>query len=251
LPLVFAQWLLAEWVGPWWTAGNLARLRILLCGRAFEAGWEVADLVEAGLIARALADVLQTAEPDGLARLRLLWSLRPSRPWARWGDALTVFELAEDSEAGRAWLRKYPDLLLLDEGSPAVIVSGQGVVFQETLFTEAPRTIELKSRRDFDGIEYELLIGAYRFRLVNDPAALVGRLDRWFRFLFGEFFPQVAAVHAWQAPQGSKSSQFHEVVACPECRRSLLPRAGDVGKLLDRNETTASLPTLRPAPPGS
>src|SRR5207249_1524063 len=45
LPLAFAQWLLAEWEGSWWTAGNLTRLRVLLCDRAFAAGWEVADLV--------------------------------------------------------------------------------------------------------------------------------------------------------------------------------------------------------------
>jgi hypothetical protein len=234
LPLAFAQWLLAEWEGSWWTAGNLARLRVLLCDRAFEAGWEVADLVEAGLVASALADVLQTTDMDGLARLRLLWSLRPRRPWPPGEEVITVFEVAADPERGQAWLRKYPDLLLLDEASPAITVCGQGIVFQETVFTEAPRTIDVKARRDFDGVEYELQIGTHRFRLVSDPAPLVGRLERWFGYHFGEFLPQVAEVHTWQAPEGSKAAQLQEAVACPECRRLLLPRAGEVGREMMR-----------------
>jgi hypothetical protein len=229
LPLAFAQWLLAEWEGPWWTAGNLARLRVLLCDQAFEAGWEVTDLLEAGLMAPALEDVLQTNDPNGLAHLRLLWSLRPSRPWASWSEALTVFELALEADNGQAWLGKYPDLLLLDEGGPAVIVCGRGLVFQETMFTDLPANLEMKARRDFDGIEYELIVGVHRFRLVTDPTALVGRLEHWFRYHFKEFLTQADGVRRWQAPEGSKSAQFQEPVACPECRRLLVPRAGQVG----------------------
>ena len=233
LPLAFAQWLLAEWEGPWWTRGNLARLRVLLCDRAFEAGWEVADLLEVGQMASALGDVLQTADSQGLAQLRLLWSLRPSRPWGTWSDAITVFQLALDPDDGSAWLHKYPDLLLLDEGSPAVIVSGRGLVFQETTFTESPANIEMKARRAFDGVEYELRVGVHHFRLVTDPTALVARLEHWFRYHFNEFIPQVDGVRAWRPPEGSKSSQFQEPVACPECRRLLLPRAGLVGTTKD------------------
>jgi hypothetical protein len=229
LPLAFVQWLLAEWEGSWWTAGNLARLRVLLCDRAFEAGWEVADLMEAGLMAPALEEVLRTADPNGLTQLRLLWSLRPSRPWAAWSEALTAFELAEDPEDGRAWLRKYPDLLFLDEALPAVVICGRGLVFQETVFTEWVRNIEIRARRDFDGVEYELTIGEHEFRFLSEPAGLVVRLAHWFRYHFGEFLPQVEGVRAWQAPEGSKSTQFQEAVACPECRRLLVPRAGQVG----------------------
>jgi hypothetical protein len=230
LPLAFAQWLLAEWEGPWWTTGNLARLRVLLCDRAFEAGWEVADLQEAGFAAPALGDVVQTADSNGLARLRLLWSLRPGRPWLPWSEAVTVFELAEDPEEGRAWLHQYPDLLLLDEGSPTLIICGRGIVFHETLFTERPGTIDIKARRDFDGVEYELTLGDHCFHLVSDPAPVVARLEHWFRYYFGEFIPRLADVRTWKAPEGSKAAVSQEVVACPECRRLLLPYAGQVGR---------------------
>jgi hypothetical protein len=230
LPLAFAQLLLAEWEGSWWTSGNLARLRVLLCDRAFEAGWEVKDLLEAGFTAPALGDVLQLADANGLAHLRLLWSLRPSRPWLPWSDAITAFELAEDPDDGPAWLHKYPDLLLLDEESPAVIVCGRGMVFQEALFTERPGTIALKARRDFDGVEYQLTVGEHDFHLVSDPTPAIGRLEQWFAYYFGEFLPRLAEVPAWKAPEGTKAAVSQEVVACPECRRLLLPSAGQVGR---------------------
>jgi hypothetical protein len=239
LPLAYAQALLMEWEGPWWTRGNLTRLRTLLCDRAFEAGWEVADLVDAGTMVGAVGDVLQTADTDGLARLRLLWSLRPRRPWPS-ANVLTVFEVAEDPDAGRAWLRKYPDLLLVDDGSPAIIICGRGVIFQETLFTKAPSTVEIKRRRDFETVEYEVIVGDHHFRLVTDPEELVGRLVRWLRYYFSEFLPQVSAVHTWIAPEGSTSAHFREAVACPECRHLLVPRVGQVGRLFQTGSNASS-----------
>src|SRR5262249_23568981 len=113
LPLAFAERLLANWETNWWTTGNLARLRVRLCERAFEAGLEVRDLLEFGQTAPALGDVLDIHQPQRLAQLRLLWSLRPSQPWHHWGEAITVFELAADPEAGARLLGKYPDLLLV------------------------------------------------------------------------------------------------------------------------------------------
>ena len=83
LPLAFAQQLLEDWAANWWSAGNLSRLRILLCDRAFEAGFEVRNLLDAGQSAPALGTVLDVERPDALAALRLLWSQRPSRPWDR------------------------------------------------------------------------------------------------------------------------------------------------------------------------
>jgi hypothetical protein len=74
---------------------------------------------------------------------------------------------------------------------------------------------------------------------VSDPAAWIGRLKRWFGYLFSEFLPQVADVHTWQAPEGSKFAQFQEAVACPKCRRPLLPRAGEVGRVVDRTDRAA------------
>src|SRR5205085_7896074 len=100
LPMVFAERLLEDWRCGWWTRGNLARLRVLLCDRAFEAGFEVRNLQDAGHNAPSLGAVLNTDEPTALAGLRLVWSLRPTRPWDRCGEASSAFELAADP--GRA-----------------------------------------------------------------------------------------------------------------------------------------------------
>ncbi len=115
LPLSFAENLLAGWESPKWTAEHLARMRILLCQRACEAGFEVRDLLAAGISAPALGEVMKTNDAEGMCRLRLLWSLRPQRPWDSLGFAVTAFDLARglksrltDSEL----LAEYPDLLL-------------------------------------------------------------------------------------------------------------------------------------------
>src|SRR5207244_10029537 len=77
-----------------WSVGQRARLRVLLAARAFEAGVEVADLHDLGRAAPALGRTLGSDDTDGLARLRLLWTLRPTRPWQVCGPAATVFEVA-------------------------------------------------------------------------------------------------------------------------------------------------------------
>jgi hypothetical protein len=229
LPITYAQWLLEEWEGSWWTGGNLARLRVLLCDRAFEAGLEVLDLLEAGHAAPALGDVLEISNTDALAQLRLLWSLRPRRPWDRCGEAVSAFELARDPEQGRRLLSRYPDLLLADQSFPAVFLCGDGVIFQDITFTAFPRVVETRARRDFDRVQYEMILGEHRLPFARDPGPWVGRLDRWFRFHFHDFLPQVTGVYAWQTPRDTRPMLFQEPVPCPECRRRLLLRVGNVG----------------------
>jgi hypothetical protein len=233
LPLVFAEHLLADWESDWWTTANLTRLRVLLSDRAFEAGLEVRDLREASRTAPALGGVLLTADEDELARLRLLWSLRPRRPWGRWSDASTVFEQAADPDPSHNLLGQYPDLLLADLELPAVLLCGGGLVFQGTLFTAPPRVLEVKARRNFEGVDFELVLGDLRLRFATDPTPLVKRLEYWFRYHFGDFLPQVDTVYDWQAPGQARKMRLREAVRCPECRRQVLARVGAVGRAVD------------------
>src|SRR5262249_34287528 len=160
------------------TPANLARLRVLLCDRAFEAGFEVQNLLDAGRTAPSLGAVLQTDVPGGLAALRLLWSLRPSRPWDRCGPATTVFELAGDRERS-ALLADQPDLLLVQEepswlvvgdggqgamGPARILLSPRGVTLQETLFTEPPHVVEVLTK----SLGCELVLGRQQFRSPGD-----------------------------------------------------------------------------------
>jgi hypothetical protein len=243
LSLTFAQDLLEEWVTDWWTHGNLARLRVLLCDRAFEAGFEVRNLLDAGQTAPALGAVLGSDTPQALAALRLLWSLRPSRPWDRCGDARTAFELAADPESA-ALLGRHPDLLLWQQepawevvadggtgrmGPAQVFATVGGVWLQDVWFTAPPRVVEVR----LESVGCELAMGERLFRGPVDLEPLARRMERWFRYFFHEFQSQVDKVQIWQSPDRSTILRSWGAVPCPECRRYLLARVGEVGLALD------------------
>jgi hypothetical protein len=243
LPLTFAQHLLEDWASDWWTPGNLARLRVLLCDRAFEAGFEVRSLLDAGQNIPALGVVLRTDRAEDLAALRLLWSLRPTRPWDRCGEVSTAFELAVDPD-WEAMLAEHPDVLLWQEhpewhavadgwlgrmGPAQVLLVGKGVCVQEVLFTEPPRVVEVRLK----SLGCELRLGAYLFRGPEDLEPLARNLERWFRYAFHEFMPQVERVLTWQSPDRAAILRSWGAIPCPECRRYLLARVGQVGIALD------------------
>jgi hypothetical protein len=243
--LLFAEDLLAGWETSWWTPGNCARLRILLCDRAFEAGFEVRNLLDAGQTAPALGALLGTGERSRLAALRLLWSLRATRPWDRCGDPLTVFDLAADPKREEL-LGRYPDLLLWQEepdwltAAPGVtdpkpsqiMFCVRGVLLQGVLFTETPRVVEVNARFR----SYDLIIGEHRFRSSGQLDALALRIERWFRYAFSEFLPTLPRVEKWKAPDRIAILRAWGSVFCPECGRSLLPRVGQIGIALEDEE---------------
>jgi hypothetical protein len=243
LPLAFAQRLLEDWVTNWWTPANLARLRILLCDQAFEAGFEIRNLIEAGQNAPALGTVLQTDSPQYLAALRLLWSQRPTRPWDRLGAVLTAFELAANPHY-TAELANQPDVLLWeedsqfpvsadDEDSPMtaahIVLTPAGVSVQGMSFHEPPRVFEVRIRTYM----CEMYLGPHTFRSPKDLDPLARLLERWFRFGFHEFLPQIEGVLKWQSPDRAAIVRAWGAVPCPTCSRYLLPRVGEVGIALD------------------
>ena len=156
LPLAYAETLLTDWRSDVWSRGARVRLRVLLCDRAFEAGFEVINLVDVGRMVSALVEVVGTDDAAGLSALRLLWSQRPTRPWDQCGEARTVFDLAADP-AHSYLLGRRPDLLLWQQ-EPTWIVAVEGgeepmrpaeivlcvggVWLQDVRFTEAPTVME-------------------------------------------------------------------------------------------------------------
>jgi hypothetical protein len=238
LPLAFAERLLGEWETRWWSEGHLARLRVLACDRAFEAGFEVRNLLDAGETAPALGAVLGCHDPDGLAGLRLLWSLRPTRPWDRCGESVTVFELAAEPDNERL-LAQRSDLLLWQEepkwvistdgggrmGPAQILVTPDGVLLQGVLFRAPPRVFELTHKT----LSFELLLGDKVFRSPDDLDALALRMERWFRYAFHEFLPRLPEVRGWQPPDRTALLRAWGAVPCPECRRYLLARVGELG----------------------
>ena len=243
LPLVYAEQLLAGWRSSWWTKGALVRLRVLLCDHAFEAGFEVSNLLDAGQTAPALGEVLGTDDPAGLAALRLLWSQRPTRPWDHCGEARTVFDLAAEP-AHADLLGRHPDLLLWQREPKWVIAAegGQepmreaeillcagGLWLQEVRFTAPPGVVE-ETYRAFGG---SLVLGKHHFRGAGEIDALARRMERWFRFAFSDFLPRTADVRTWRSPERAAILRAWGAAACPECGRYLLPRVGAIGVALD------------------
>jgi hypothetical protein len=240
LPLAYGEALLTDWETDWWTTGNLARLKVLLCDRAFEAGFEVSDLIEIGQSYPAIGAVLQVATPNGLAQLRLLWSMRETKPWDRATEAATVFERAPRRDATRLFTL-FPDMLLIHEHDgykvvhavrkeePAtlrIVTCGRGVALQEVLFERKPSVIEVSSRQAAG--HYEMRVGSETFRFSADASFVAERLERFFRFLFNEFLPKTGEVMSWRSPDFGAKLRARGAKPCPECKRPVLPRRGGV-----------------------
>jgi uncharacterized C2H2 Zn-finger protein len=243
LPLTYAESLLMDWRSDIWTRGARVRLRVLLCDRAFEAGFETANLMDIGRTGPILGEILGTDDATGLAALRLLWSQRPTRPWDHCGEARTVFDLAADA-AHADLLGEHPDLLLWQR-EPLWIVAAEdseepmaaaeimlcvgGVWLQDVRFTETPTPVE-ETQTAFGG---HLAFGKREFRGAGEIDALARRMERWFRFAFNDFLPQTASVVAWRSPDRGAILRAWGAAPCPECGRYMLPRIGAIGAALD------------------
>jgi hypothetical protein len=221
LPLAVAERLLEEWESKHWTRGQLARLRVLIADRAFALGWTVIDLVELGRVAPALGEVLGNEDEAGLARLRLLWTMRSSRPWVRTGPAVPVFELAQQAATGVPLLERRPDLLLLPEKH--VELCSEGLRCAGLLLSEKPPSITLENTAQ----GFVLGAGPHRVVFAEEPEDLAWHLERWCRWWFDDFLPQ-----ATPEPKPSTAAvQWRErlAVTCPECGQRLLSCVGEVG----------------------
>jgi hypothetical protein len=141
--------------------------------------------------------------------------------------------VAAEPGGDRRLLALYPDLLLADEDFPAVYLGNQGLFFEGQLFTEPPRNVEVKGRRGFEGIQYELLLGDLRLRFATDPSPLVDRLERWFHYWFDDFLPRRASVYEWRAPEQRRKMRLRAAVRCPDCGRPVEARPGAIGGQFD------------------
>jgi hypothetical protein len=243
VPMAYAERLLADWEADWWSKENLARLRILLCDRAYEAGFEVQNLLDAGHSAPALAEVIKTDEVPGLASLRLLWSFRATQPWDRNGSASTAFEVAADATRTRLF-GQYPDLLLWQgERAWQIVANGtqkqaapceiclcdRGVALQDVLYAQTPAKVEVSSNAE----GFDLILGEHRFRSSADLDGLARRMERWFRYWFNEFMPMTKNVINWKPPDRAALMRTWGATPCPDCGKPVLARVGAVGLRAD------------------
>jgi hypothetical protein len=238
LPLRFGEMLLASEEATSLNRGERARLRVLLAGRAFEAGLGVWDLQELGLVVPTLGTIINTDDVRQLARLRLVWRLKPERPWAACGPAATAFDIARYPVIGGQYLVKRPDLLLFQpsadetgEGGPAppVLVCADGLGFRDALVSEPDEGITVKPRAGWQGSGHELLFGSARFVYRGDPSGVARRLKAWKRYYFEELLPQAEAAIEERTPGPLEGLLAQKLATCPECGNDLVRRTGALG----------------------
>jgi hypothetical protein len=104
-----------------------------------------------------------------------------------------------------------------------------GVVVQGLPFREPPRVFEVRLRSS----GCEMYLGPHTFRSPRDLDPLARVLERWFRFGFHEFLPQIESVLSWQSPDRAAILRAWGAVPCPACSHYLLPRVGVVGLALE------------------
>jgi hypothetical protein len=224
LPLRLVGALFAE-LREQWPKGRLLRLQALAAARTADAGFDDADLADILRVQPGLRAALGGADSDQLAQLRLLWSQRTR--WPAWlKDAETVFELALKPDAEQV-LADRPDLLLWPQTGP-IYVGTRGVWLKDVCITQLPPQVDVVSSRWQHGEGYEIVIGTQRVWFSANPNKIADELERWLRFYFTEFLPQLTKA---RPPRTGAAMRFwrSNSVACPECHRPCVAISGEVG----------------------
>jgi hypothetical protein len=233
LPLDHAERLIMDLRGDPTKRTRRARLRVLILARAFGAGLETGDMRRIGQLFPALGAAYASEDRAGLSRLRLLWLYRPRRLWQRVGSATTVFDLARYPTLAEIYLKQRPDLLLFQasggsEEIAPILICEEGVVFRDTVITDADTRIASRPRPLLKGGGYELMIDEVVFRFREDPTLLARRLKEWCRFLFDEFLPRARLLNRRRSAHGDRLLT-QKAVQCTECGKTFLGLTGDIG----------------------
>jgi hypothetical protein len=240
LPLAYGEQLLDAWPDEARDRAQRARLRILLCARAFELGFEPRDLQEFGQICPMIGQAIASDDMTGLNHLRWLWEIKPTRSWQRYGTATTAFDLARYPALGSQYLEARPDLLLFqptsDIGSDAdpntpILICEEGIVYRNIVIRDPETPIVVKEKQQVEG--YDLVIGKQRVVFAEDPTMTSKRLQVWVKFLFRDFLPSSVAVKGRRSPGKLKNLLWQKTMMCPECEHPFLALRGEVGIVTD------------------
>lgn len=196
--------------------GELARLRMLLLGAAFDAGLVPRDLLDIWAGAPNLARAMAVEPSHRLGFLHGVWRARAERPWEAVAPAETVFDLARTAPpTAMRVLSRFPDLLLFHRPEPRVeeaigpiLVCSRGVSVAGHLVADPDAKIELKG----DG--QELIFGRHRVEVTRPlPGDLPALLTKWLRFRAEVLVP---FIDGYLAPG---SSMVARRALGPFCRR--------------------------------
>jgi hypothetical protein len=230
-PADFAELALALYFRLPRPAGELARLRVLLLAKAFEANLAPGAVLALCDAAPHLARAVRLS-PNHVALLYGLWVNRGARPWARAGGAKTVFELAAWTPATAARLLAVePGLALVcdtDPGAAAelgpILVSLAGVSVGGVTAADPLSDVRLDARGR------ELVFGNGVLRVSGQlPDTFPRELRAWLRFRAEVLATYPGAYLGGDAPDpASLLKPF--VARCPACGTACLPAVGAIAR---------------------
>jgi uncharacterized C2H2 Zn-finger protein len=181
----FAEFVVAAYLTRERNPGDLARLRILLIGAAFEAGLVPRDLLDLWAGAPNLKRVMAVEPTHRLGLLFGLWRTREGHAWHSVGHGDTVFDLARRRpRTAQGLLARFPDLLLLHRPERGiedligpVLVCARGVAIGEHLTADPDVEVQLANGGR------ELIFGRHRIEAPGKlPEDFPEVVRRWLRF---------------------------------------------------------------------
>ncbi|MEZ6141412.1 MAG: hypothetical protein R3B84_12645 [Zavarzinella sp.] len=212
------------------------RLRILLLAEAFQEGLEPGDFFQLGKLYPTFGQIIASTHREGLARLWLLWQLRPKRLWHAVAAATSVFDLARYQALSQSLLERHPDLLLYDavgvdgfQGQP-ILLCETGIRFGDALITRIDEEISWHRVSIFRK-QYDVKIGDEVLTTDNDPSGIVARLQAWQQFYFEEFEPRALQSRRLKSARQKKLLE-QRLQDCPTCRAQYYHQPGNTGWLV-------------------
>jgi hypothetical protein len=218
LPADYAEFVVGCYLTHPRDPGELARLRMLLLGAAFDAGLVPRDLLDIWAGAPNLARAMGVEPSHRLGFLHGIWRARAERPWEAVAPAETVFDLARTSPpTAMRVLSRFPDLLLYDRPEPIVeamlgpiLICSRGVSVGGHLIADPDARIEL------DDNGHELIFGRHRIEVARPlPLDLPLRLTKWLRFRVEVLVP---FIDGYLAPGSSVVARRALGPFCRRCR---------------------------------
>ena len=218
LPADYAEFALGCYLTRNRDPGDLARLRVLLIGAAFEAGLVPPDLLDLWAGAPNLRRAMAVEPAHRLGLLSGLWRTRAAKAWESVAPADTVFDLARTSPPTAARvLARFPDLLLYHRPDPAVedlvgplMVCSRGVAVAGFLTADPDADVRLQANGR------ELIFGRHRVEVSRRlPAEYPELLTKWLHFRAEVLLP---FIDGYLSPGSAEVSRR---VLGPYCRRCL------------------------------
>ncbi len=168
--------------------GEGERLAVLLVGMAYLLGFTAADLLAITRFAPQFRRLLPPAD-DQIRRMFVIWRVRTKKPWAEYGTATHVFDLADNSPvASRQILGEHPDTLLriaaeeqLEKEVGPILLCGSGLVVGGKTVSDAAAPVEVTKSTHSAG--WDLKFGPHRISLERrPPTKFANDLRGWLRF---------------------------------------------------------------------